>query len=379
MINRRNLEYYALALGAGKPRAISSYEMQSGYFNYQGYYEDASNGGIGDQAHYVVDPFGFLDMWGFLDISSPSAAKIFELDFAYNPLHSRILYGYYAGDCGRFTMRRTGSSQASRPYLDADSYSGQDYLGYNLHIPLFTRGWLEPTFENSWVNYSATATGGNTGGTAEYAPAGYFKDPLGFVHLQGLVKNGTAGATIFTLPEGYRPAKSMIFKVVSNGGAANLWIHPDGSVDHASNSSHVGFFSLEGIYFLASDSPLENDWIDLTEFSNSWTSSNSHSGNDTFDAQILIDPLNRVHFRGGVENGTAGGGTEIVDFSSIIPAGTAPDFSLIGFNKWALYQLSASADGTINVGRECKLFCNSQTLASNYISLDQIHLRRKWW
>jgi hypothetical protein len=66
----------------------------------------------------------------------------------------------------------------------------------------------QPVFENGWVNFG----GGN--GTARF-----WRDPLGVVHLAGIVKNPSAVAnTIFTLPEGYRP--------VSNGQTFGLFL-PD--------------------------------------------------------------------------------------------------------------------------------------------------------
>lgn len=51
----------------------------------------------------------------------------------------------------------------------------------------------EPAFANSWANY---------GGTNRVAM--FYKDSTGRVHIEGLVKNGTA-ATVFVLPVGYRP------------------------------------------------------------------------------------------------------------------------------------------------------------------------------
>jgi hypothetical protein len=56
----------------------------------------------------------------------------------------------------------------------------------------------------------------------------YLKDPLGFVWLSGLVTGGPGGAagqTIFTLPEGYRPAATdanLIFSVISWNAAVNV-------------------------------------------------------------------------------------------------------------------------------------------------------------
>ena len=64
----------------------------------------------------------------------------------------------------------------------------------------------EPAFENSWVNYD----------TATYYPAGFWKDAQGWLHFQGLVKNGTA-PTICTLPAGFRPTKQ-VGGTISAGG-----------------------------------------------------------------------------------------------------------------------------------------------------------------
>jgi hypothetical protein len=63
-----------------------------------------------------------------------------------------------------------------------------------------------PAFQNSWVNYGAP-----------YASCSYYKDPSGWVHVKGVVKNGSsASATIFTLPPGYCPAQARLF----SGGAS---------------------------------------------------------------------------------------------------------------------------------------------------------------
>src|SRR5215212_3878566 len=51
----------------------------------------------------------------------------------------------------------------------------------------------QTTFGNGW----AAATG--------LPPPQFGKDALGFVHLQGLIANGTDNAVAFTLPSGFRP------------------------------------------------------------------------------------------------------------------------------------------------------------------------------
>jgi hypothetical protein len=58
--------------------------------------------------------------------------------------------------------------------------------------------WIAPTLENGWVNFGG-----------EWTPAGYIKDALGFVHIQGTIKSGTSGKAAFVLPAGYRPGGLM--------------------------------------------------------------------------------------------------------------------------------------------------------------------------
>lgn len=75
-------------------------------------------------------------------------------------------------------------------------------------------GWTNVTFTNGWVNYG-TFQG------AQYRKVG------DMVQLRGLIKSGTAGASAFTLPAGYRPPLNIILTggngthVAINTGAAS--------------------------------------------------------------------------------------------------------------------------------------------------------------
>jgi microcystin-dependent protein len=102
--------------------------------------------------------------------------------------------------------------------------------------------WTAPTFQNSWVN------NGSWG-----APAGYMKDSMGFIHLRGIVKSGTVGATMFTLPAGYRPSYLQGMTVPSNNGVTVIgWINilATGEVQAISPSGN-SWLSLDGITFMA--------------------------------------------------------------------------------------------------------------------------------
>lgn len=95
-------------------------------------------------------------------------------------------------------------------------------------------------FTNAWVNW----------GSPNF-PAGYWKDPFGFVHLQGVIKSGVVGDAAFVLPPGFWPAYTAgPFAVLSNGGVGRVDVGADGAVTPMSPSSNV-YVSLDGITFKA--------------------------------------------------------------------------------------------------------------------------------
>lgn len=85
-----------------------------------------------------------------------------------------------------------------------------------------------PAFANGWVNFGAP-----------YHNAAFWKDPLGFVHLRGVIKTGTVGSAAFTLPPGYRPPGEIASLVLSNGTTGRVDIQTDGSVIPKSPSSNL--------------------------------------------------------------------------------------------------------------------------------------------
>ena len=71
----------------------------------------------------------------------------------------------------------------------------------------------EPAFEGTWVNFGST-----------HLSAAFYKDSFERVWVQGSVKSGSTGTTIFTLPEGYRPSKIVVLPTVQASAAAGAWI-----------------------------------------------------------------------------------------------------------------------------------------------------------
>lgn len=85
--------------------------------------------------------------------------------------------------------------------------------------------WTAPTLVNSWVNYGGTLC------TARYRKIG------DRVEIEGFVKSGTIGASVFTLPVGYRPPLDIPFAVHSNIAFGSLVVKAGGTVEAQSGSN----------------------------------------------------------------------------------------------------------------------------------------------
>jgi len=109
----------------------------------------------------------------------------------------------------------------------------------NPDVKHFVGSSADAPFLNGWVNFGSP-----------WAPASYFKDLSGIVHLQGQVKGGTVGSAIFTFPPAYQPQYAHHFECDSNGSASSLTITAGGDVvpDASGGGSNI-WFSLSGISF----------------------------------------------------------------------------------------------------------------------------------
>lgn len=90
----------------------------------------------------------------------------------------------------------------------------------------------EPAFSGTWVNYD----------TSTYRGARFWKDPMGIVHVEGLIKDGTINTTAFVLPEGYRPGVALIWPAYTSTGVGRLDIAATGNVLPVSGGT--GYFSI---------------------------------------------------------------------------------------------------------------------------------------
>jgi hypothetical protein len=98
--------------------------------------------------------------------------------------------------------------------------------------------WIEPTLLNGWVNLGG-----------DFATAGYMKDEFGFVHIKGVIKDGTATADIqlFLLPNGYRPSQNLFLPIISNNTIGAVLIGVGGEV--LLRSGNNSFVDLSSISF----------------------------------------------------------------------------------------------------------------------------------
>lgn len=94
--------------------------------------------------------------------------------------------------------------------------------------------WQSVTLENSWVNYSAS-----------FNEAAVLMLPGGVARSRGLIKDGTAagGTTLFTLPAGWRPARTYTYLNDSSTRPGSAAVKANGTVTIEAGAN--GWFSLD--------------------------------------------------------------------------------------------------------------------------------------
>jgi hypothetical protein len=101
--------------------------------------------------------------------------------------------------------------------------------------------WYTPTLLNSWADFDSAWTGAR------------YRKISGMVEIQGMIAGGTAtgGTDLFILPEGFRPAKNLLFPTIISGTVlSRIDVLPTGTVELGTTASST-WTSLNGIMFKA--------------------------------------------------------------------------------------------------------------------------------
>lgn len=122
--------------------------------------------------------------------------------------------------------------------------------------------WQTPTLGNGWVRYSTS-----------FPDAQYMRKD-GICYLRGLIKNGTVGTAtpFFTLPEGFRPASTMIhiFPCVVGGivtGAASAGTAHTHTNTNTGGRVNIGGTTSASDGRVSTESPITSTWLSLTGIS----------------------------------------------------------------------------------------------------------------
>lgn len=99
--------------------------------------------------------------------------------------------------------------------------------------------WHALPLSGQWADSSGT----------DWAVPGYRLDADGFVHLRGFITQtgGSAGASVATLPTGYRPARREMHVAWSAGGAHRVDVLPSGDIEF--ENAEYSWANLNGVTF----------------------------------------------------------------------------------------------------------------------------------
>lgn len=91
--------------------------------------------------------------------------------------------------------------------------------------------WVYPAYIGTWTTFGAP-----------YPAARAYKDLLGVVHVEGLVKNGAIGTGVIQLPQGMRPQTVQLMACFTSTGVGRFDIGTDGVI--IAQAGGTGYFGL---------------------------------------------------------------------------------------------------------------------------------------
>lgn len=155
--------------------------------------------------------------------------------------------------------------------------------------------WDTLPLKSPWANYGSA-----------YRTAQVMRNSAGIVMLRGLIKAGTYGTFIGTLPEGYRPPFRIPFSVAAGytiDSVCRVDIFPNGNiylsaVGQPGATGALGFLSLSGIAFPCAQVAPAAAWTSLTMVNGFVDYSLTRPGDEWGRCSYWEDPLGRVWLAG---------------------------------------------------------------------------------
>lgn len=336
MTNDKNLKHHTYNLSHFDKKEFNSSALSNSWTNL-----NAIRGNY-TQLSYWRDAFGFGHLEGVLTAGTVgSATPAITLSKELSPYNTIALATISNGAIGRVDITTNGSVQILAPSSNA-------YVSFDsLYWPMNIEGWNTPSYVNSWADFGSTWLGG-----------AYAKDPLGQVHMIGLIKSGTAG-TVTTLGADYRPDRDYEAVTISNSGLAFIKVTKAGEVSFPTYSTT--WTSLSGHNWTTR----KENWIDI-ELAVNWSNYDSSE-----PAQYRVDAHGMVHLRGKIVHAS--------DYVSQSIVFTIPD-TILPFGGQIFPTNCDPYMGilTANVAGN-GLVKHQVTNAPTYVSLDGIAWRINQW
>lgn len=199
---------------------------------------------------------GIVYVEGFLNAANRTASQIAVLPEGFRPKEHTSNAVPGINQTNKYTaisVTSAGSIEIQGGYSDINSsWLSLGTISYAVDVPTSfvvgdDTGWIPAPLVNGWVDYGSNWTGAR------------YRRVNGMVYLQGVVKNGTAPGTIFTLPEGFRPGGGSNGNIIaassSTGSEVRIDVLAGGAIYN--QSSVNGYVSLADIPpFPAESSPV---------------------------------------------------------------------------------------------------------------------------
>jgi hypothetical protein len=147
-------------------------------------------------------------------------------------------YRYVLNSDGKQEWGSGGTAAAdTNLYRSAADTLKTDDTFLALNVIAGDSGWSTPSLGSGWNDFGGS-----------FQTRRYRKTNDGMVVVEGLVKDGTVGTAIITLPSGYRPAGALIFATIAGNAGARLDVSTAGVVAWAAGGDS-SFVSISCTFY----------------------------------------------------------------------------------------------------------------------------------